>query len=152
MRHLKLIALLAVLALLPSAAEAQTTITACYVPKSGSVYRVKADGAPPACAKNHVEFSWETDTQPLYGYVNRYSDTVTIAPGAIVSAAAYCPADRMPISGGFTVLGIYGGPVDVQLLGSVRLDASNAWVVAARNDGTDPVDIRVDAHCIQYNP
>ncbi len=152
MRSLKLIAVLAVLALLPSAAEAQTTITACYVPKSGSVYRVGVQGAPTECAKNHVEFSWESGVQQLYGFINTYSETATIDPGELGGATAYCPADRIPISGGFTVMGVYSGPVDVQVLSSVRLPASNAWIVVARNDGADPVEFRTDVQCIEYTP
>lgn len=51
----------------PSAATANiaslidpsTTYTACYVPSSGTVYRIKTADTPPACTKSaHVEFSW----------------------------------------------------------------------------------------------
>lgn len=31
---------------------------ACYHPSSGTVYRIKAPGAPDACKENDVEFSW----------------------------------------------------------------------------------------------
>mgnify|MGYP002778340353 FL=1 len=54
-------------ALLPAAARAQdstarpapTTIEACYVPASGTMYRVRAPGAPAACTQpSHVAFRW----------------------------------------------------------------------------------------------
>ena len=38
---------------------AQAILTGCYVPNSGTVYRIKGDGLPNAChSKNHVEFTW----------------------------------------------------------------------------------------------
>ena len=59
-RGLTSMGLLAVLGVIlsPSAVEAQL-IHACYVPASGTVYRIKAEGAKDACTgKKHVEFSW----------------------------------------------------------------------------------------------
>lgn len=52
----------AALALLISAAPAGAqTLSACYVPKSGTVYMIKQTGTPTAClSKQHVEFSWST--------------------------------------------------------------------------------------------
>jgi hypothetical protein len=49
----------------PAGARAQTadTIRACYVPASGTIYRVKAPGVASGClAPAHVEFSWTTGT------------------------------------------------------------------------------------------
>jgi hypothetical protein len=59
-----LCALVALLA--PSAARAQAgagaipdTVHACYVPATGTIYRIKMPGLPSACAaSSHVEFSW----------------------------------------------------------------------------------------------
>ena len=47
-------------AVIPEALAGQTTtLTACYVPKSGTVYRIKAPNTPQACTKaDHVEFNW----------------------------------------------------------------------------------------------
>ena len=75
--HLASAALVSAVALVPMALGAQqvtprgttanlaalidpsTTYTACYVPSSGTVYRIKTADTPPACTKsNHVEFSW----------------------------------------------------------------------------------------------
>lgn len=52
----------AALALLVSAAPAGAqTLSACYVPKSGTVYMINQTGTPTAClSKTHVEFSWST--------------------------------------------------------------------------------------------
>lgn len=43
-------------------AQTPTVLSACYVPKSGTVYRVEALDAPPACIKpEHVPFSWNEE-------------------------------------------------------------------------------------------
>ncbi|HEX9893937.1 MAG TPA: hypothetical protein VGA78_08425 [Gemmatimonadales bacterium] len=50
MSRIRLSMLVAIVALFPAArAQAQTTFTACYVPKSGTVYRIKVEGAPSKC-------------------------------------------------------------------------------------------------------
>src|SRR5215204_5340026 len=50
---------LAVLVWTPTRASAQATLSGCYVPNSGTVYRIKADGLPDSCrSKQHVEFTW----------------------------------------------------------------------------------------------
>jgi hypothetical protein len=57
-RALWLAGALGVLAAAPAAAQS-TTIYACYVPSSGTVYRIKAPGLKDACnSPQHVEFSW----------------------------------------------------------------------------------------------
>ena len=48
-----LVSLIALGALTPSNGAAQT---ACYVPGSGTVYRIKAPNTPAQCGKGHVEF------------------------------------------------------------------------------------------------
>lgn len=96
-------ALLALLALIPAAANAQSTITACYVPKTGSVYRIQAAGAPDACKPNHVQFSWES--APV-GTVDTEDTTyVLITPlppgeSTVIQRPCPDPAERV-LSGGF---------------------------------------------------
>lgn len=150
MRSLKLIAAVAALAVLPSVARAQTTITACYVPKSGSVYRIKVDGAPAKCAQNHVEFSWETGAEQLYGYVTQVEESVTIAAGAVGGATAACPEGSIAIAGGFLFAGDPSA-LNVQVLSSIRLNLTPGWFGSARNLGADPVEFEVHAQCIVYN-
>ena len=56
-RSLAALAALAVVAIaVPASASAQE-LTACYVPKSGTVYRIKVEGTPTKCSQNHVQFS-----------------------------------------------------------------------------------------------
>lgn len=43
----------------PASAQAPELLYACYVPKSGTVYRIRSSNAPAECVKpDHVEFSW----------------------------------------------------------------------------------------------
>ena len=47
----------------PAAANAQQaaaddTIRACYVPASGTIYRIGVAGGPTACHANHIEMKW----------------------------------------------------------------------------------------------
>ncbi|HEX8851794.1 MAG TPA: hypothetical protein VF761_19860 [Gemmatimonadaceae bacterium] len=48
---------------LPAGARAQTapepeTIRACYVPASGTIYRIGTEGGPSACRGGHIEMKW----------------------------------------------------------------------------------------------
>ena len=58
------LAALTAAAFAPGAAHAQTVnevITSCYVPASGSVYRIKTPGGPTTCqSPKHVEFTWNS--------------------------------------------------------------------------------------------
>ena len=96
------IALLAGLALLPATGSAQTTtFHACYVPKSGTVYRIKASSAPSACFKEHIEFSWETHAAGLMGYAVRTGAPVQLAVGAATAVRASCAAGEVAVGGGY---------------------------------------------------
>ncbi len=47
---------------------APRVITACYIPSSGTVYRIKEPNTPTACQNRHVEFSWnEQGVQGIQG-------------------------------------------------------------------------------------
>ncbi len=39
-------------------AQTPTLLSACYVPKTGTVYRIRAPDTPPICSKSHIEFGW----------------------------------------------------------------------------------------------
>ena len=46
----------------PLAAQTPTILSACYVPKTGTVYRIETANAPVACLKaDHVPFSWNQE-------------------------------------------------------------------------------------------
>jgi len=145
----RLFTLLAALALFPAAAHAQgtTTITACYVPKSGTVYRIKVEGSPGKCAQNHVEFSWETGGTGWGGY-STYSESFTIQPGDWDFNGVSCPAGTAPMSGGFAVH--QPETANVTITSSQLIVIGFAWSVGVRNDGSEPAEVTVHAYCAAY--
>lgn len=153
MSRMSIVALVAALVISPAAVQAQSTITACYVPKSGSVYRIKTEGAPSACKSNHVEFSWVSSTSP-WGPYTAVEQPMNIQPGETADGVASCPAGRQPISGGFRV--VDADAAEVVILGSHEagtLGTGNVnWQVTARNDGSEMVIMYVHALCATYNP
>ena len=98
MSRIRIAATLAALILAPAAAQAQSTITACYVPKSGTVYRIKAEGSPNACKSNHVEFSWETAGMVFTRHEGK-SEVVT--PNSFEQFTVACDEGEEVVSGGW---------------------------------------------------
>jgi hypothetical protein len=133
MISLRTAAALAALALMPAAAQAQTTITACYVPNSGSVYRIKAAGTPSTCKQNHVEFSWETGLSIGYSVRSSVPTGQPQFPGQTLSYYAYCLEGEVPVGGGFSA----GTPVQVTT--DRPFPEENGWVVTLINSGPLPV-------------
>ncbi|MBL0937591.1 MAG: tail fiber domain-containing protein [Gemmatimonadaceae bacterium] len=70
-------ALLAALGLAAATpAEAQTVIHACYVPASGTVYRIKATSTPQNCLQpTHVAFSWTDGAEAVAALQNAVKNT-----------------------------------------------------------------------------
>lgn len=107
----------AILASFASEASAQTTLYACYVKNSGTVYRIKTPGAPDKCAGNATEFSWNQEGQVgpqgpegpagpsgWPGVVLR-SATVTIYPSAFHGGSTVqCLPGQVLLSGGYEFL------------------------------------------------
>ena len=106
-RSLTMLAALALVAIAPNAASAQqtlngaTTLYACYVPKSGTVYRIKVEGTPTKCAQNHVEFSWTTGGTTSLQVFEHGRMSIGLLGGETVEREIACPAGSKPVSGGF---------------------------------------------------
>ena len=143
MNRIRLAAVLAALALMPAAAQAQT-ITACYVPKTGSVYRIKAADTPTTCKTNHVEFSWKAPAV-TYGMITTVTDSFTVQPGALGVGGADCPAGSVAISGGFLNMDPYNGNFQVRM--SLNHPQIPGWRVNGHNYGATPLKIVVQAYC-----
>jgi hypothetical protein len=144
MSRIRIAALLAVIALIPAAAEAQSTITACYVPKTGSVYRIEATGAPEACKNGHVEFSWKAPAV-AYGAITAVTDSFTVQPGSLGVGGADCPAGSVAISGGFLSMDPYNGNFQVRM--SLNHPQTPGWRVNGFNYGSTPLKVMVQAYC-----
>ena len=147
MTPIRIATFVAVLALAPAVAQAQSTYYACYVPKTGSVYRVKTADTPAACKQNHVEFSWQSGGGLVF--TERSSEPIQIAPnGDFEQRFADCEADEIVVSGGH----------HVEPNASVSVAASkffhglghHGWWVDVRN--TSPGPILLYAHVICAKP
>ena len=149
MTRIRFAALLAALALVPAIAEAQTTITACYVPKTGSVYRIEATGAPEACKSGHVEFSWTTGG-PTWGNHTIVQTSINLPAGQSKDAVVACPAGRVLVNGGYLISAGY--LVTVRRSSPYGQWPDIQWVVTARNDGAEPGLVFAYAQCAAYTP
>lgn len=150
---------LAALALIPAAAQAQT-ITACYVPKTGSVYRIQAAGAPDACKTNHIQFSWEnggsgTGTGGTGGvtFTRRQTTAAVVAPGEWGENAAACEPGEKVTGGGYSA-----NPGDQTVNVSENLPHVSGsppieyWSVNLKHLGDAPISFVVYAVCAAYAP
>jgi len=127
------------LALAPATLKAETrlaeatlmpadTLWACYVPGSGSVYRIKTEGAPDACTKSkHVEFSWQAGASLQMREVLVVSSMLSGA-GDMKYATAACNADEIVVSGGAGSFGKFEEVID--LISSNKV--GNGWYAKAR--------------------
>jgi hypothetical protein len=138
-RTLRLSLTLAVAAAAPAVAAAQSpappaTIEACYVPASGTIYRINtaaspAPGAPNAClTPAHVRFTWNQQAPAgpagapgpqgpagpagSANYV-RISSPATLAPGSYVAYGLTCTGGRRAVGGG---LDLTAGPTVSQIV------------------------------------
>jgi hypothetical protein len=147
MRSLKIAAALALLALIPGAAEAQSTFTACYVPKSGTVYRIQVAGTPTKCSQNHVEFSWTSAGAQALQTLTTHTDAYVVAPGATDDRVIPCDAGTLVVSGGYDML---GGAFTVS--GDYPQPGGSGWHLTVTNTGAAPQQIVGLALCVDPTP
>jgi hypothetical protein len=149
MSSIRLFTLLAALALFPAAAHAQgfTTITACYVPKSGSVYRIKVESTPTKCAPNHVEFSWDAGgaaPAPVY-FPTTFANALVVPPGETAELKMSCPSAQALVLGGYIKHGPAAQLVDI--LANSPDGSADTWIFRAHNHGTEQSQIGTFIRC-----
>jgi hypothetical protein len=120
-------AVLCALAVSSERAEAQTATTmyGCYVPLTGTVYRIRETNLKQACTTGHVEFSWnaqgpagppgsdgapgQTGPQGPPGPAGSGGGTgweivrpadIVVPTGTFLDRTTECPAGKVPVSGG----------------------------------------------------
>jgi hypothetical protein len=112
----------ALVALGAAPARAQSVLYGCYVPNSGTVYRIKGAGLPDECrSPQHVQFTWSlqgpagqqgpagpTGPQGVQGPAGGLSghevvtSSINVAPGPVLLGhAADCPTGKKVVGGGF---------------------------------------------------
>lgn len=145
MHRIRIAALFAALALVPSMAHAQSTITACYVPKTGSMYRIQAEGVPDTCKQNHVEFSWQSGGTV---FTRRLSPGVVVTPNSFGQTTASCQAGEVAVGGGHHAE--LNGPVSVAASVPTHPESGwpgHGWFVDVRNIGSSNVTVYAHAIC-----
>ena len=147
-RILAALVVIAGLATASEPAEAQagvTTYHACYVPGSGTVYRIKAANTPAACNKGtHVEFQWTDFVRAIDPVMA--TKTVTVPPGLTAGVSVDCPIGSIAYTGGFGV-----SSVALKVIASrpTLLEDMRRWVVLAFNESGSPQELTTFARCVR---
>jgi hypothetical protein len=162
------------LALGSAPAGAQTAVLyGCYVPSSGTVYRIKEAGLPDACrSQQHVQFTWglqgpagpagPAGPQGLQGPAGGLSGyQVVVAPinapvGVLIGHAADCPAGKRVTGGGFFAESARTGVQWIVVSSRPGTDPFNPtvwsrWGVEARHNATSEQTLVVYAVCAAVN-
>ena len=147
-------AVLLTAAISPAVGHAQA-IEACYAPKTGSVYRIKAEGAPTQCAKGHAYFSWSAKSE-ITGLTFLASADLTVAPGAKLGEALTCPAGKTPIQVGWQQWenAQFPGHAPLQLINSKATHAYAkpvGWYFQFYNPTSVPIPFKVFLECADAN-
>jgi hypothetical protein len=142
----------AALALSARPAEAQaneTTFYACYVPGSGTVYRIKSANTPAGCKKStHVEFQWTDFMRAIDPFIAKKL-SIAVNPGETFSSEVECPAGAGSIAytGGF-VLNDDGLRVLASHPHSGDSSSSlRKWVVRVKNESSAVATFSIWARC-----
>ena len=152
MKLIPALVLAAVMMVLPRAAHAQTTLTACYVPKSGTVYRIKVEGAPSKCSQNHVEFTWSTATSgvPQVDHVT-HTQLFAVPAGETVVVKKSCSNDPdFLLTGGYEKV----APVTqaLEIVSSGPDGGMDTWRVVVTNHGASEASIGLFVRCFRLYP
>lgn len=141
----------------PAVAPAQSpsptkVLFACYVPSSGTVYRIREPELKQECTKSsHVPFSW-TDGAPALRQVVRVEGPVsTVLANTNGFATASCPAGSQVVGGGYTFI-LFSDRALPVLFASDRLNVPEpAWEVRIHNSAPGAVDVkfRAVAYCLR---
>jgi hypothetical protein len=144
----------AALAGVPAALAAQSptpppVIEACYVPASGTIYRIKAPNAPNAClSPAHAPFTWNQqgpagpkgDAGPAatLGYARVGTNPFNVQRGVYTTASKDCPSGKKVVGGGVEVVGsTTSSQVNLDIKESYPSSVSQWRVVLANTASTD---------------
>lgn len=159
---------IAALLLLPATAVEAQAMYGCYVPISGTVYRIKTDGLPDKCrSAQHVEFTWSSQgvagpqgpqgqqgpagEQGPAGTISAAAVTVESNPGTIAAESnglisVNCPAGKVATGGGG-----WSSSAGVDMIGSAPLQVGSlvqGWSAAFRNLNTLQIPVTAYAVCV----
>ena len=135
LRHLTRATVVVAAALVaPAALRAQTPTApkvfhACYVPSSGTTYRIKETDLKQECSKStHVQFSWTDGNQAALTELFTVTSTLQIAEAGQKFFVQVCPANSRLIAGGHRVTA-YTGFERPFVSRSTPDDSGTGWAV-----------------------
>lgn len=151
-----------------SAQAAADPLYACYVPSSGTVYRIRTTNAPPACVDpTHVAFSWNTagpkgdagvaggPGSPGVSALQTVSQSVSCSSGSanFCDATAVCPTGKTVLSGGIRTSG-GSGQWNVTDTAPVSGGGGTGWYASAEIPAgqTGSINVTVFAICAVVVP
>ena len=83
------------------AADLPSAITACYVAKKGTIYRIKTADTANECAKGDIEFSWEAQPSRAVAGLTFHGEGVTLPADG--RHTVQCPAGQSVINFGWEI-------------------------------------------------
>ena len=82
-------------------ADLPSTITACYVPKKGTIYRIKTADTLQECEKSDIQFSWQAAPVRAIAGMTFYGQAVTIPSDGRYTV--FCPEGNAAINFGWEI-------------------------------------------------
>lgn len=158
-------------ALLALSFAADDELHACYVPGSGTVYRIKEPGLPDACrSAQHVEFTFSAEGDPgpqgpagpqgpqgdqgppgpagaVGGYLVGPTPLEDVQPGEQKTFSYSCPNNKLVITGGYNI-----AEPGLQILSSRPSNLGAGWIVTVFNPSTTLKQIRSWVICADATP
>ena len=135
----------------PAAVRAQSTTPkvfyACYVPSSGTTYRIKEVDLKQECTKSsHVQFSWtDGNRSAVSQFFTVTSDTQNMGPKSQLFFAQTCPVGSQLVGGGHRITS-FSSPIPLVSRSSPD-DTGPGWAVNVINPSDGTVSFTVWARC-----
>jgi hypothetical protein len=126
-------------------------IHSCVNNKSGEI---KIIDASETCSKNWSPLDWNKQAPPkALALYTRVSNVVNIFPEAVGEAVASCDAGDVATGGGYEGdHGSFGGGFRVAIFGNRPAPSGDAWVVRARNESGNFLNLTAYVVCADVTP
>lgn len=138
---------------IPGMVRAQSTTPpkvfyACYVPSSGTTYRIKEVDLKQECSKStHVQFSWtDGKATAVSEFFTVESAPHTVGPQSQSFVVQSCPTGSQLVSGGHRSV-VKGSPTVPFVARSSPSDDGKGWGVLMANPGDGTVIFGVFVRC-----
>ena len=137
-------------ALRAQAPTAPKVFYACYVPSSGTIYRIREVDLKQECAKTtHVQFSWTDGAQALTKAFTVKSAYKHVAAHSYGDTMATCPAGTLVTGGGYELVYLPGNDVAPIVWHNEPLDAQNGWKIGFQNSSDTELHFLAYVRCAQ---